>query len=1513
MKKNLLTLLCVIISPYFLFAQTEISGTISNNTTLTSTNSPYIVTDNITINSGITLTVETGVNLKFNSGKYIQVYGTLTANSATFTANESTTDGFWTGIYVGYEWNSDIGQVTLNNCSVEYAKSLYVRKGQLTLTNNTSINNFSNSGVDIYTDGTLLIDHTSIQNCSYPVYFRGNGTWSAGEGLVLTGNDNDYIFLHFRDINSILNCPEAGIPYYYDSELRITETGSLLISAGVSFLGNTNAWISVNGKLKANGTPSQPVVFSNIPSSDYWQGINFNDNAIDTACILTNCKFTGANYSNYNNRNSEISRCAVEIMKSSPTFDNCEFSNNRYNLVVTGQSFPDFSNCDFAASNLIENQTLNINVDMNAAPVFSTCSIDFNTKEARAIGIIGSTVYDDSHLKQLSFTDYDNLTYSLYGNVTIQDTASLIIDPGIVIKCTNKDYYIQANGALTAIGEENNPIVFTHINDDNYGNPADTYNNGTGSINRSTSGRLILNSSTTSHIEYWKILYAGKDQYNYALTVHNNNIVKNCEIKESYRGILFSGNAQMVNNSIENISTYPLGRSMNEGSPVLIGNTVSNIGNIGIYIHSFTAGNYSVGGLDFAGYPNVAYIIDNEREIPTSADVTLQPGTVFKFKEYYGKLTVRGGLKAEGSKNNKIIFTSLYDNSVSGNTNFNGGDDPTGHKWGHIKFTETSNDGFNSLKNAEIRYFRNSLGFENCNAVMDSVTLNFSDSYGMSILGNATLNISNCDFNNLKNAPIQMDMFANATFSGNSVANVPRFGISLKGGTVSGTVPVRSFAGFDTITYLIDENIRVDGELTIPAGLVFKGDGGEYIDVYGKLTVHGTESKPVVFTTVQDDEYGNPKDTDQNGSGTVTKKNGCHIVFRDQADDQSVVDYTLFRYMYNHGIYMASASPTISNCIFYYPANEGIRLNGISSPTIHNCTFENAPFPLTISLMSFPGSTQNNVLSGTTGKGIHVIDNETLTQNTTLSQKNFAGIENIPYIFDRYTIGTSAVLTIGPGVICKFKKDGYINVRNGLMADGGSTPDSTIVFTSDRDDFYGGDTYDDGDANQPNDHWWWGIKFQGESIDASCFLDNCVFKNGTRNYSNSTNANNRGAITLDNSSPTIQNCLFEHNYWGLLVRNTSVPNLSNCDFVAVDPTHGYGIWNETGTVTISAENCWWNHDTGPYHATLNPDGQGERISDGVDFSPWISGPSQPVMGDVSLNGEVMPYDASLVLQSSVGTITLDSKQQAVADVSRDGTISSYDASLILQYSIGLIGSFELANPKSGSLLNDVTISVPDETISPETSRFEIPMAISTSSQIKAMDLKFVTDQQHLKFIGLNTEKLPSDILVLSGFNDDTGVLKIAIASAYDLDFNQNELGLIFEITNSQMEESKITLENLSANEKQENASLFTITVNSENTVTGFPDAAALSSLKIYSMDNNFIADLNLLTNQSQLIIAVYDISGKMTNRLIIENPGSGRHHLSFPAEGNGRKNPSKIYLISIRGDDFIVTRKLVLR
>jgi hypothetical protein len=1513
MKKCILLLLGAFLFYFGTNAQTTIpGGYFSVDRTLTLANSPY-VTSNQDIAAGKTVTIEKGVEIRFNGGSYFQVFGTLNAKGAKFTSNTTTNKGAWDGIYVSYEHNANFGNITLDSCTVEYASHIYCRKGTLTL-KNTTLDNFSGQGVVVYSQGTLNVTESTIKNCNnHPILFNGPGLITGTNTNTLTGNAQNYIYYEFNDVSGNFNTPKFDIPYRLTT-FRVGANATWNIEPGVE-IKSFNTEITINGKIKALGTSDKPIVFDMHPGSSYWLGVNISNSAVDTACIFKHCVFKNAKY-------DHEWHCAMEIASASPTFENCTFTDNHRNLNVYGISQPVFKNCVFRPSTIVGGEAYNIGIDMNTNIDFSTDSIYFNSAEIRAIKILPNrTVTGDAKLKKMKFKNLDNPSYCLYDGTTVHDTASLVIDPGVVIKCRNYNSGIWANGTLTAIGTESEPIIFTSIADDSFGNPLDSQNNGQAGIGNSSSGRIGIYGNSTSTIKNWKIYYGGYDQNNWAVYVAKGNVVENCEIKNSYRGIYFYDNAQLLNNSFSNINWYPVGRYVNSGTPVLIGNTVSNVGYIGILIPDIANESSTLKSYDFGGFTNVAYLIDGDRTVPQGRVLTIDPGVVIKLYQY-GKLTVNGAIKAIGTKDNKIIFTSYNDDSASGDTNNNGtASTPGSGDWGGIDYNGTASDVDNVLKNCEVRYcgqwyYSRSavIQITDCKVVMDSILINFSNVSALGIFGNANPVLTNSQLYNLGNSPVYMDLFSNPTLNGNNIANLPRIGLRIRGGAIEGTVPVRSFAGYDNISYIIEEDMTVPNtkELIIPAGLTFKSSG--IWRIRGKLSVQGTTENPVVFTAQEDDLYGNPKDMQQNGN-TTPGNGGNYFVFYDESDDASTIEHALFRYTATVPIQTNNASPKILNTTFQNIAFEGVLLSGSSAPTINNCAFNNVTFPFRTSLVTYPTETTGNTISGTTGRAIRVT-NETLTQNATLVKRDFAGITNVPYVFQNYTVGTGAILTINPGVVCKFVQNGYINVQNGLIAKGGGTTDSTIVFTADRDDFYGGDTYGDGDANLPNNNWWQGIYFYNEAIDANCILENCIFKNGTYWYYpqySGYESSNRGAITLNNASPVIKDCLFEGNYFGIISFNTSLPTITNCDFVGTDPTYGYGIWNQTATNTVTAENCWWNHNTGPKNATSNPGGLGERVSDYVDFTPWATQLAKPVLGDVSMNGEVKPYDASLVLQHSVAVIILTDKQKGVADVSGNGMISSYDASLILQYSVGLISRFEPEplGTKSAFSNGFVAVSFPSLISEPNKKTFEIPVKVTTGAGIKAVDMKYVINRKHIKFLQVKKDKFPADINIEAGFNSQTGEVIVAMASAYDLNLNDQQIMLEFEFVGAELAESQFNLAILMANDDIM-TDVGTATIISKSTVTGIGDPSQLSEPVVYTVDEGIHARFNLTEANSDLNIRLVDVAGRTLYRKIVKNMVAGMQYIDlsyseFEKPGRG------ICILHLNAGNFSYSKKVFIK
>jgi len=175
--KIILTTLFAAIFPTA-FCQTYISGGIFSNTTWSAEASPYIVTGDIAVYPGITLTVEAGTVVKFNPDLKFFIRGHLLLNGIqneeiVFTSNaENPAMGDWTGIILE---NDQGGQIVGTYVHAEFAETfieiMSYSTGEILNLSFSSINHCSYAifGYDHPADYTIKLTNDSLTHNNYGV------------------------------------------------------------------------------------------------------------------------------------------------------------------------------------------------------------------------------------------------------------------------------------------------------------------------------------------------------------------------------------------------------------------------------------------------------------------------------------------------------------------------------------------------------------------------------------------------------------------------------------------------------------------------------------------------------------------------------------------------------------------------------------------------------------------------------------------------------------------------------------------------------------------------------------------------------------------------------------------------------------------------------------------------------------------------------------------------------------------------------------------------------------------------------------------------------------------------------------------------------------------------------------------------------------------------------------------------------------------------------------------------
>lgn len=336
MKKQAIILLVYITLAFAANAQTYVSGFISSNTSWELTGSPYIVTGNVLLDSGYVLTVSPGVVVKFDSGKSIQIEGTLEAvgtesEPVIFTSNQSVpAPGDWGFILFNdkstdYNYTLNTGSI-MENCIVEYAGDLTVGANNAAIRitssypfiNRCTIRNNLTTGITYFdptalsATGLLKITDCSVYNNSSVLNFNPK----AG-GIDISMNIDNVIISGNTIYNNSGGGDAGGI-----SCMVVNGTESIISD---NLIYNNHAAGNGGGIISSPVTVQNNLLYNNT-AVGYGGGIHYSTSqsvaGVSNNIIVKNTSANGAVYLMYNYFWNSFSQITKNTIVDNITTDN---------------------------------------------------------------------------------------------------------------------------------------------------------------------------------------------------------------------------------------------------------------------------------------------------------------------------------------------------------------------------------------------------------------------------------------------------------------------------------------------------------------------------------------------------------------------------------------------------------------------------------------------------------------------------------------------------------------------------------------------------------------------------------------------------------------------------------------------------------------------------------------------------------------------------------------------------------------------------------------------------------------------------------------------------------------------------------------------------------------------------------------------------------------------------------------------------------------------------------------
>jgi hypothetical protein len=629
-----------------------------------------------------------------------------------------------------------------------YGSGIWIFSGQATVTNNV-ISNVQGYGLRFDSSSAVTATGNQIVNASAGAMRLSPATPLTASGNTSTGSGHaNVVDVAGGSVQSNVQWQDP-FTYHLMGNVTVNSGASLALGPGIIVKSDLGVQINVQGTFSAAGTAAAPDVFTSItddsvggdtngdgaatmPAPGGWDRVWANAPSavvtLDHVKLLYGGKIAGGQ------QDSSISvsqGATLTLTNSLIQFGAAQgvwVANGT--VTVTGDTISDVAQYGIRVEDTTHHQVLTNDKVVNATSgaVYQTvdCDLDLtgttwsNSGNANAIfvDVRGGSV-TKPHIWR------GDSTYVLTDNLVVGVSGNLTIGAGAILKFP-KGTGVQVDGSLTINGTASDLVIITSARDDSEG--GDT--NGDGNATAPAPGDIfsVWQRGGTVTMTDTKVCYAGLEPTgnNFAgtpsiLTDGGQMFLNNVTIQQGFDVGLRarnSANVMVSNLTVQNVQMDAL--SFQGSAKVsLVGGFLDQVGGAaatttpgtnwslsgvqvgtvgldgmkiiggGTILSNWTLGQFGLVTVD----PNSNLLVDSH------ASLTFLPGTIVKFGSN-SRLDSDGVLMVDGAAQSPVIFTSINDSRVGGNSNGGVPKTPAAGDWGGIGINNSNS----TFSNAIIQY-----------------------------------------------------------------------------------------------------------------------------------------------------------------------------------------------------------------------------------------------------------------------------------------------------------------------------------------------------------------------------------------------------------------------------------------------------------------------------------------------------------------------------------------------------------------------------------------------------------------------------------------------------------------------------------------------------------------------------------------------------------------------------------------------------------------------------------------